>query len=241
MIRTLVFALTVAVCPATAGAQSFASIFTQLPSDFRHLAEPSNLLILGSTGAGSLALHPKDQSIALKTADPDQFYSAGDMLGHGAVHAAAGLGVYIGGRLAHNERAGRVGIDLLQAQIVSGLITDGLKLAANRTRPDGAAYSFPSGHTSSAFATASVLQRHFGWKAGVPSYIIASYVGASRVATSHHFVTDVLFGAGIGIAAGRATTFQLHRTNLTVTPLITRNSATLNVSLDRQAVAQKKY
>ena len=69
MIRTLVLALAVAACPAAAGAQSFASIFTQLPSDFRHLAQPSNLLILGSTGASSLALHPEDESIALKTKD----------------------------------------------------------------------------------------------------------------------------------------------------------------------------
>src|SRR5205085_1454687 len=156
----------------------------------------------------------KDESIALKGGDPDQFYSAGNALGQAGVHAAAGLAIYIGGRVAHNERAGQLGVDLLQAQIVGGLITDGLKLAANRTRPDGAKYSFPSGHTSSAFATASVLQRHFGWKVGVPSYIVASYVGASRVATSHHFVTDVLFGAGIGITAGRATTFQLRRTSV---------------------------
>jgi membrane-associated phospholipid phosphatase len=231
MIRTLVLALAVAACPAAAGAQSFASIFTQLPSDFRHLAQPSNLLILGSTGASSLALHPEDESIALKTKDPDQFYSAGDLLGQGAIHAAAGLAIYVGGRIGHNERAGQLGVDLLQGQIVSGLITNGLKFAANRTRPDGAKYSFPSGHTSSAFATASVLQRRFGWKVGVPSYVVASYVGASRVATSHHFVTDVLFGAGIGIAAGRATTFGLHGASVTVTPAITRNSATLNFTV----------
>jgi len=234
MIRTLAFALAVAVCPATVGAQSFVSIFTQLPSDFRHLAEPSNLLILGSTGGASLALHPKDQSIALKTGDAAPFYKAGDMLGQGAIHAAAGLGIYVGGRIAHNQRAGQLGVDLLQGQIVSGLITDGLKLAANRTRPDGAKHSFPSGHTSSAFATAAVLQRHFGWKAGVPSYILASYVGASRIASSHHFVTDVLFGAGIGMAAGRATTFQLRGANVTVTPAVTRTSAALNVSLSSE-------
>ena len=136
MIRTLVLALAVAACPAAAGAQSFASIFTQLPSDFRHLAQPSNLLILGSTGASSLALHPEDESIALKTKDPDQFYSAGDLLGQGAIHAAAGLAIYVGGRIGHNERAGQLGVDLLQGQIVSGLITNGLKFAANRTRPD---------------------------------------------------------------------------------------------------------
>ena len=234
MIRTMVLAFAVAVCPAAAGAQSFASIFTQLPADFRHLAQPSNLLILGSTGAGSLALHPEDAAIALKTKDPDQFYSPGNVLGQGGLHAAAGLAIYVGGRVAHNQRAGQLGVDLLQAQIVGGSITTGLKLAANRTRPDGANYSFPSGHTSSAFATASVLQRTFGWKVGIPSYVVASYVGASRVATSHHFVTDVLFGAGIGIAAGRATTFGINGASLTVSPAVTHNSATINVSVNRE-------
>jgi len=231
MSRALVLAMAVIIYPASAGAQSFVSIFKGLPSDFVHLADPSSLLILGSTGGASLALHPKDQSIALKTNDPDQFYSAGDLLGQGALHAAAGLAVYVGGRMSHSERVGQLGVDLLQAQIVSGLITDGLKVAANRTRPDGARYSFPSGHSSSAFATASVLQRRYGWKVGVPSYAVASYVGASRIAGSHHYVTDVLFGAGIGIAAGRATTFQLRGANVSVNPTIARNSASLNFSI----------
>jgi len=233
MVRALILAIAVMVCPAPAGAQSFVSIFTGLPSDFLHLAQPSNLLILGGTGAGSLALRPTDERVALRADDHDQdrFYVAGNLLGQGAVHAAAGLAIYVGGRLGHHERMGQLGVDLLQAQIVSGLITDGLKLAANRPRPDGAKYSFPSGHTSTAFATASVLQRHFGWKVGIPSYALASYVGASRVAGSHHYVTDVLFGAGIGIAAGRATTFQLRGASVAVTPAIARNSASINVTV----------
>jgi hypothetical protein len=229
MIRAFTLAVALMVCPSAVGAQSFVSIFTELPADFRHLAQPSNLLILGGGGAGSLALHPQDQTIARRAIDAGQFYSAGDLLGQGAVHAAAGLAVYVGGRLSHHERLGQLGVDLVQAQIVSGVITDGLKLAADRSRPNGARHSFPSGHTSSAFATAAVLDRHYGWKAGVPSYIVASYVGASRVAGGHHYVTDVLFGAGIGIAAGRATTFQVRRTTVAVTPNIARNATSIDV------------
>ena len=91
--------------------------------------------------------------------------------------------------------------------------------------------SFPSGHTSSAFATASVLQHHFGWKAGVPSYVVATYVASSRMAHSRHFVSDVVFGAGIGIAAGRATTFHLRETTVQVVPSVTFHSAAINVSI----------
>ena len=51
-----------------------------------------------------------------------------------------------------------------------------------------------------------MLQRHYGWKVGAPAYAIASYVGASRLAENKHFMSDVLFGAGIGIVSGRAVT-----------------------------------
>jgi len=154
MIRTLLLAAAVAIWPATAGAQSFWSIFTELPSDFGHLAEPSSLVVLGSAGAGSLVIHQKDDEIADHAA-PNSVFTAGDLLGEGWVHAAVGLGVYSAGRFGHKESVGRLGVDLLQGQIVSGVITDGIKLATDRTRPDGGSHSFPSGHTSTAFATAA--------------------------------------------------------------------------------------
>jgi membrane-associated phospholipid phosphatase len=56
------------------------------------------------------------------------------------------------------------------------------------------------------FASATVLQRNFGWKAGVPAYAFATYVAASRVQEKRHFLSDVAFGAAIGIAAGRTVT-----------------------------------
>ena len=63
--------------------------------------------------------------------------------------------------------------------------------------------SFPSGHTSASFATATVIQRRWGWRAGLPAYALASYVGASRL-HDNHYLSDVAFGAGLGIAAGLA-------------------------------------
>jgi membrane-associated phospholipid phosphatase len=233
MFRTLVLAAAIAICAAVAGAQSFASIFTGLPSDFGHMAAPSNVAILGATGAASVAVHPEDQPIALRVNDPDPIFTPGNVIGNGATQVAAGLAVYIGGRLAHNERVGGLGVDLLQAQLVSGIITQGVKLAADRTRPDGGKYSFPSGHTSSAFATAAVLQSHFGWKVGVPSYVLAAYVGSARMATNHHFASDVLFGAGIGIAAGRATTWHPRGAQVTLVPAVGPGSAALNVSVTK--------
>src|SRR4051812_21678937 len=230
MVRTLVLALALAICPATAGAQSFWSIFTELPPDFGHLAEPSNLAILGSAGAGSLAIHQKDDEIA-ENAAPKTVFTAGDVLGEGWVHAVAGLGIYSAGRLSHRDNIGRLGVDLLQGQIVSGIVTDGIKFATDRTRPDGGSHSFPSGHTSTAFATAAVLQSWFGWKVGIPAYLMAGYVATSRVANANHFASDVVFGTGIGIAAGRATTFQLWGWPARISPSISRRTGSLNVSI----------
>jgi membrane-associated phospholipid phosphatase len=75
-----------------------------------------------------------------------------------------------------------------------------LKPLVDRTRPDGGAQSFPSGHATSAFAGAAFLQRRYGWALGVPAYAVASYVGYSRVEAKRHYTSDVVAGAAIGIA-----------------------------------------
>jgi membrane-associated phospholipid phosphatase len=69
-------------------------------------------------------------------------------------------------------------------------------------------YSFPSGHASAVFTTASILHQHFGWKVGGPSYVVASYVALSRLPSNRHFLSDVIFGSALGIAVGRSVTFH---------------------------------
>ena len=46
--------------------------------------------------------------------------------------------------------------------------------------PTATPRSFPSGHASATFATATVLQRHYGWKLGLPFYLLGVYTAASR-------------------------------------------------------------
>ncbi len=73
-----------------------------------------------------------------------------------------------------------------------------LKHTVSRERPDGSnSLSFPSAHTSSAFAGAGFLQRRYGWEVGLPAYIGAGYVGWSRVYADKHHVSDVLAGAAL--------------------------------------------
>lgn len=87
------------------------------------------------------------------------------------------------------------------------LITQGLKEAFPSRRPDGSDNkSFPSGHSSTSFAAAATLHNRHGWEAGLPAYLVASFVGLSRVEAKKHRVGDVLVGAAIGTATGHLIT-----------------------------------
>jgi membrane-associated phospholipid phosphatase len=92
----------------------------------------------------------------------------------------------------------------MRAQILSQAYVQALKFTVQRERPDGSnSVSFPSGHSASAFATATVLQRHYGWKVGIPATIAAAYVATARVHDNKHYLSDVIFGAAVGSIAGR--------------------------------------
>lgn len=81
-----------------------------------------------------------------------------------------------------------------------------LKYSVREDRPDHSnRHSFPSGHTSTSFATATFLQRRYGWKLGVPAYAVATYIGWGRVYARKHHWWDVVAGAAIG--AGSALIF----------------------------------
>jgi len=90
----------------------------------------------------------------------------------------------------------------MRAQILAQAITHGTKNIVRRDRPTGECCSFPSGHAASAFAAASVLERHLGYRGSWPFIAGAMYVGASRLVDNRHFLSDVAFGAFAGVASG---------------------------------------
>lgn len=104
-------------------------------------------------------------------------------------------------RQASMEATGAV---LIRAQLLNGILTQAIKVGAQRERPNGGNHSFPSGHTSATFTTAAVLQARHGWAVGLPAYALGGIVAWSRVRSNHHWVSDVVFGAALGTAAGHA-------------------------------------
>ena len=125
----------------------------------------------------------------------------------------------IGRSIDKRGRAAHVGLDLLRAQVVTQATTYALKYTVRRDRPDGTSgFSFPSGHASTTFASASVLEGHFGWKFGLPGYALATYVAASRLHENRHYLADVVLGGALGMAAGRAVT-RHGRSHFALVPL----------------------
>ena len=94
--------------------------------------------------------------------------------------------------------------DAFSAAIMTGTV-NGIKYSVKRLRPDGSRYnSFPSGHTATAFLTASLLHKEYGWRSpwfSIGGYTAAAVTGVSRICNNRHWMSDVVAGAAVGIGA----------------------------------------
>ena len=215
----------------TPSRSTFGSLFSDVASDFARVPSRENALILAAGAVASSIAHPFDTRVSSSlssSAMAGSTFQAGATIGGAMAQIAAGFVTQAVGRASGNATVTAVGADLVRGQIVAQTMTMGIKLAARRTRPDGTAYSFPSGHTASAFATATVLQRNLGWKFGAPAYALATYVAASRVQTKRHFLSDVTLGASLGIVAGRAVTVGRGDARFAVAPSAVPGGAGVN-------------
>jgi len=133
----------------------------------------------------------------------------------------------------YNDQQGRC--QFSKSFLSSMGITFGLKFLINKKRPDGGSYSFPSGHTAAAFSGASFIQRRYGWRFGIPAYILASFVGWSRVEAKKHFIEDVLAGAAISVICTYIFTIPYQK-NVNGAPIIDQGQygsiVTVRVSFD---------
>jgi membrane-associated phospholipid phosphatase len=149
--------------------------------------------------------------------------STGATAGGAAVVPFVGA-LFLAGRFSPEGRFRSMTYDFTQALIVSEAYTGLLKYTVQRTRPDGSDnLSFPSGHTSAVFSIASVAEHHYGWKVGVPAYLLASGIGLSRIESNKHNLSDVVAGATIGLIVGRTVVHRdgdrpAKKSTLSITP-----------------------
>lgn len=172
----------------------------------------STWVLLAGGGVAALAVHPADDYVASHIVGndaADKFFKPGRIIGGTTFQVGAAVGLWGIGRYlvpskdgSRTNKLSHLGFDLIRAQIVSQSLVHAIKYTTQRDRPDGECCAFPSGHAASAFAAASVLERHLGYRASWPALLAASYVGASRLVENRHFLSDVVFGAAVGEAVG---------------------------------------
>lgn len=140
----------------------------------------------------------------------------GDYSGRGIPNIIYAARMYYQGDTKSKRRS----LTMVKASVFSGLSVFFLKRIINQQRPDkGDRNSHPSGHTSTAFAFASVVSlEHENWS--IPAYALATLVGFSRMNDNVHYLHDVVMGATIGIAYGYAFHEQAQKedSNLTALP-----------------------
>jgi hypothetical protein len=118
------------------------------------------------------------------------------------IPAAIMLGLKTAG-IESRSSWGRMFVSDAFSAVIMGATVNALKNTAHVMRPDGSnRNSFPSGHTATAFMTATMLSKEYGYLSpwvSIGAYSIATATGLTRVANNKHWLSDVMVGAGIGI------------------------------------------
>ena len=151
---------------------------------------------------------------------------------------ALSAGTFVIGRVTQHNGLADAGLHSTQAIVFGGATTNALKFIIGRARPreviGGEAFvfrpgrgisdyaSFPSGHTTAAFAAASAVSAQLACSTFATShprigrvapfllYSAAALVGVSRMYHDAHWASDVVAGAGIGTLSGQVTVRRLH-------------------------------
>ena len=192
-------------------------------SDYKNFFSWTNAEWLGVGGIAALAVHPADDWVREEMLGPDTpSLSGGNVWGSQYFQVPLAVGVWAIGGVSGNGNVASTGRDLLRAQISAFSWDYVIKFATNRTRPNGDPRSFPSGHATASFAAAMVLQEHFGWKAGVPAFAMGAYTCFTRLTDNQHWLSDVVFGAALGMVSARTVTVRLRAQPFKVAPLAVR-------------------
>ena len=206
--------------------------FKMVAADFKNFFSKDTARVMSYFAIAAVATAPWDREGVNNGFNiPTTLFQGGNLAGSFLFQVGAGFATYGMGRSFGNSRTAAAGRDVIRAQILSQALVQGLKVTIRRERPDASNdMSFPSGHAASAFATAGVLHKHYGWKVGVPAYAFGSYVALARMSWNRHHATDVVMGAGFGLASARTVTMSMAGSKFSVGVQPQTGGASVNIS-----------
>jgi len=193
--------------------------------------------VAGTAGLAMLAdKSVNDSFIRSRTNTTDAFGKVGNAFGNGKILLPALGAAYLAGKATGSERLARTAALSVDSLLVSGAIACLFKAVARRHRPSqddnpfvwhgpdfNADASFPSGHTTIAFAVAGVWAEEYGDVPGVAplAYGLAAMTAVSRLNSRAHWLSDVVAGGALGYFTAKGITAR-HRKpgNTALLPLI---------------------
>ena len=150
--------------------------------------------------------------------DMERFFQSATRLGEGPFLLGMMTTLYVGGAALHEPGLKKTALVSLESYAISSAVVTVLKCAVGRGRPfhseqgesfrpftlSNSHHSFPSGHSSAAFAVAAAITGQTDDLAvGILSYSLASLVAVSRVYNNKHWTSDVVAGAALGYFVGK--------------------------------------
>lgn len=228
-VRRLVLALCITLAPIAPSSAALGQS-VQRPTGLRPLISGEQAAIAGLillvTGMGDEGLRHEFQEH--RSGGTNAVARVGNAIGD-PVYVIPAIGVsFLAGQLTGNQNLTRLAGHAGRAALVASGVTTALKYTIGRIRPSrdgdsdlfrpfGGATSFPSGHTTLAFAMATVIadETHDGWSDPLV-YGAATLTAFARVNDDRHWVSDVLAGALVGHLSARW--FSRRQGSLTVAP-----------------------
>jgi membrane-associated phospholipid phosphatase len=200
-----------------------------------------DFILAGVFAGGTVLMFPLDRHMAehLREGKSDNLFLKHASTGVEVIASPGayfiGGGLYLAGRIGKWDRIADLGWHGTEAVLLADGVTYVLKGFAGRTRPfisngtdadffalgrgfkSGNSASFPSGHSSTAFAAAAAVTNETTrwwprstWIVGPLMYTGATAVGLSRMYHNRHWASDVILGAAIGTFSGRKVVQYAH-------------------------------
>ena len=213
-------------------------------------------IIIGATTVSTSIDNPV-RNVVRNSQNPtfDKITPLGEEFGNPKYGTALSVILYLGGHILQDKEIRKTGLMLTEAMFLNGVITQGLKIVTGRSRPYSNEgnfdihflkmefvdrdYSFPSGHTSTAFTFATVLSERIGnIYASIALYSLAGLTAFQRIYSDSHWISDTIVSAALGTVIGLKV-IKLNSeyenensdTSLNIVPLINRAGYGVSLAL----------